>query len=170
MATTRKVRRPFSEMNDNEKFLYYRKRARLSVLGKWTSVIAPFGIVFGVKFNEYVNIIDTGEVVKLTIGSVLAIVVAVVAVYKEVKHSEETKHLAPAFGWALATVFVWLFKVIIDDLFIILLSETIGQFTAMGINMYGEHAREEAKAYKELARERNTLGKKKRKYILEKRG
>lgn len=170
MADKKKIRRPFTQMNNNEKYLYYRKRSRLSVLGKWGSVIAPFGIVFGVKFNEYVNIIDTGEVVKLTIGSVLAIIVAVVAVYKEVKHSEETKHLAPAFGWALATVFAWLFKVIIDDLFIILLSETIGQFTAMGINMYGEHAKEEAAAYKDLARRDNTLGTKKRKYIIEKRG
>ena len=162
----KKVKRPFSQMNNNEKFLYYRKRRRLSIAGKWGSVIAPFGIVFGVKFNEYVNIIDTGEVVKLTIGSVLAIVVAMIAVYKEVKHSEETKHLAPAFGWALATVFAWLFKVIIDDLFLILLAETCGQFTAMGINIYGEHCKEEANAYKDLARKDGNLGAKKRKYII----
>ena len=170
MATERKVKRPFSQMNNNEKYLYYRKRRRLSIVGKWGSIIAPFGIVFGIKFNEYVNIIDTGEVVKLTIGCVLAIVVAGVAIYKEVKHSEETKHLAPAFGWALATLFVWLFKVIIDDLFIIFLSETIGQFTAMGINIYSENAKEEAKAYKDLARADGSLKTKKRKYVTEVRG
>lgn len=168
MEEKKKVKRPFSQMNNNEKFLYYRKRRRLSIAGKWTSVIAPFGILFGVKFNEYVDVIDTGEVVKLTIGCVLAIIVAAVCVYKEIKKSEETKHLAPAFGWALATLFVWLFKVIIDDLFLIFFSETIGQFTAMGINIYGEHCKEEAKAYKELARKDGNLGDKKRKYITQK--
>ena len=45
----KKVRRPFSQMNNNEKYLYYRKRSRLSIAGKWGSVIAPFGIVFGVN-------------------------------------------------------------------------------------------------------------------------
>jgi len=171
MAEKIKRKRKFSEMNNNEKYLYYRKRRRLSIAGKWGSVIAPFGIVFGVKFNEYVNIIDTGEVVKLTIGSVLAIVVACIAVYKEVKHSEETKHLAPAFGWALATVFAWLLKVIIDDLFLILFAETIGQFTAMGINIYGEHCKEEATAYKDIARKDGSIGQKRRKYIyLERQG
>lgn len=170
MATERKVKRPFSQMNDNEKFLYYRKRTRLALAGKWGAIISPLGIVFGIKFNEYVNVMTTGEVIKLTVGSFLAIIVAGITVYREIKHSEETKHLAPVFGCGLALLFAWLFQIIIDDLVFILAWEFGGQCVAKGIEMYGDHAREEAKAYKELARERNTLGTKRRKYITEVRG
>lgn len=170
MATEKKVKRPFEQMNDNEKYLYYRKRTRFALAGKWASIIAPIGIVFGIKFNEYVNIITTGEVIKLTVGSFLAIAVAGVVIYREIKHSEETKHLAPVVGCGLALLFAWLFQIIIDDLVFILAWEFGGQCVAKGIEMYGDHAREESKAYKELAREKNTLGHKRRKYIIEKRG
>lgn len=166
MVEEKKIRRPFSEMNNNEKFLYYRKRSRLATVGKWGSVVAPFGIVFGIKFNEYINIIDTGETIKLTIGAILAVIVAGIAVYKEVKHSEETKHLAPAVGWGLAFLFIWLFKVILDDLLLIVGSEFAGQCVAFGIKAYGDHAKEEAVSYKDLARKDGSLGNKKRKYIM----
>lgn len=154
---------PFAERTNGEKYISYRRRRNASIAGKWGCVIAPFGIVFGAKFNDYVKILDTFETVKLTIGCVLAIVVAAIAVFNEVRTSKETKHLAPAVGWGLALAFIWLFQIIINDLLLIVGSEFAGQCAAAGLKYYGTYAGNEAEEYKKLARQDNTLGKKRKK-------
>ncbi len=144
-------------MNNGEKYKYYKKRRNLSVAGKWTCVVAPFGIVFGVKFNEYIKIMDTSDTVKLSIGCVLALIVAAIAIYKEFKHGEETKKFAPAVGWGVALAFAWLFQIMLQDLVLIIGAEFAGQCAATGLDIYGKKASEEMTAYKALAREDNTL-------------
>lgn len=152
-----KDKKTFQEMNNGEKFRYYKRRRNASIVGRWACIVSPFGIVFGVKFNEYIKIMDTGDTIKLSIGCILALVVAAIAIYKQFKHSDETKHIAPAIGWGVALAFAWLFEIILHDLVLILASEFAGQCAAVGVDYYCKHATEEMNAYKTLAREDNTL-------------
>ena len=161
----KKDKKTFDQLTHGEKYRYYRKRRNLTTIGKWGSIVTPFGVIFGVKFNEYVQILDTAQTVKLSIGCVLALAVAVIAIYKEFKHSEKSKHLAPAIGWGVALAFAWLFEVILQDLVLILASEFAGQCVAAGFDSYSAYANKEMEEEKTLARQDNTLHKKSQKKI-----
>lgn len=145
------------EMTNGEKYERYKRNHHLAMAGKWTSVIAPFTIVFGAKFNEYFILVDNNERIKLTIGCVAAIIVAVVAIYREAKKSAN-KNIAPVIGWGVALALIWLCKTVLDDLLLIVGSEFAGQMAGAGLNVYSDFCSKEAEEYKRLARADNTLG------------
>lgn len=149
---------PFQQMTNGEKYSTYKKRGILATAGKWTSIIGPVAVLFGVKFNEYFSIVDGQEKIKLTIGSVLALIVAGFAVLQDFKRTESTKHLASVAGWGIALLLSWLLEVVLQDLTLILAFEFGGQCAAAGLNKYAEYCRKEADEYKRLAREDRTLG------------
>lgn len=149
---------PFQEMTNGEKYKTFKKKQVLATAGKITSVFGPLAVLFGVKFNEYFQLVEGQERVKLTIGCVVAIIVACVAVLQEFKSSESTKHLVPAVGWTIAAVLSWLMEIVLQDLTMILVFEAGGQWASAGLDAYAKHCEKEAEEYKKLARADRTLG------------
>lgn len=133
---------------------YYAKRRKYCVAGKYASVITPFVAIFFAKINEFLTLTE-GQTIKLTIGCVLAIIVAVIAIGKEVK--EDTKKVSGAVMWGIVLAFVWLFEAILNDLLLIVGCEFAGQCAAAGINAYGMKCQEEKKEYMKLARQEGTI-------------
>ena len=149
---------PFHQLTNGEKYKTFKKRQLFSSAGKWASTIGPLGVLFGVKFNEYFQLVEGQERVKLTIGCVLAIIVACFVIFQDIKKSESTKHLSGAVGWSIALVLCWLLKVVLEDLILILAFEASGQWAAVGLNAYSDHCKIEADEYKKLARADGSLG------------
>ncbi len=144
-------------MNNGELYRHYRNQSFIAKGSKWASIIAPFGIVFGCKYNEYIKILGEGERYKLTIGCILAIIVAAIAVLREFKKSDETKPFAGVVGWGLAFALCYFFSVAMKDLTLIIGSEFAGQVAAIGFDYWGLYASGEAKEYKGIARKDGTL-------------
>jgi len=152
------AKKAFVDMTNGEKYVHCNKNRNVATAGKWASIITPFLVIFGVKFNEYFVLVEQQEKIKLTIGCIIAIIVAVVAIYQDFKHSEKTKHLAPVVGWGTAFLLSWLLKVILEDLTLILGTEFAGQCVAAGLGKYAEGQDKDAEEYKKLARADRTLG------------
>lgn len=144
-------------MNNGELYRHYRNQSYIAKGSKWASIIAPFAIVFGCKYNEYIKILGEGEQYKLTIGCILAIIVACIAILREFKKSEETKPFAGIVGWGLAFALCYFFSVAMKDLTLIIGTEFAGQVAAKGFDYWGLYASGEAKEYKIIAREDHTL-------------
>lgn len=118
-------------------------------VGKWASVVAPCLAIFAAKFNEYIEIYE-GEVWKLTIGCIVAICVAVIACYKEVKKTEGANSpITTAIGWGVAFMLAYLFSSIMNDLALVLGCEFAGQCVAAGLEMASEEDKKYISAYKE---------------------
>ena len=145
-------------MTNGEKYSYYKRNRNLATAGKWTGIISPFVIIFGAKFNEYFVLVEEGERIKLTIGCILAIVVAAIAVISDFKRNEKTKPLLPAAKWGLAFLIIFLCESIAYDLLLIVGAEFAGQCAAAGLNGYAKNCNKEAEEYKKLARQDNSLG------------
>lgn len=150
------ARKKLDEMNNGELYKHYRKTTYVAKGGKWASVIAPFGIVFGLKVKEYVEILGD-QSWRLTIGCVLAIIVAIIAIYKEIKHDESTKHLSSVVGWGLAFGLIWLLEVVTKDLKLIVGAEFAGQVVSKGFEYWELFSIGESKEFKELSRKDGTL-------------
>ena len=148
MAKRKKV----SEMNNGELYKHYRNQRYIATASKWVSIIAPFAIVFGCKYKEYIKILGEGEQYKLTIGCILAIIVAGIAILREFKKSEETKPFAGVVGWGLAFALCYFFSVAMKDLTLIIGTEFAGQVAAKGFDYWGLYASGEAKEYKILTK------------------
>lgn len=151
------ARKNVSEMNNGELYKHYRNQRYGAAAGKWGAIIIPFVAVFGAKWNEYVEILGADNKWRLTVGALLAIFVAAIAVYKEIKHDEKTKHLSGVVGWGLAFAIVCMLEVITRDLKLIIGCEFAGQFVSKGFEYWGLYASGEAEEYKKLAREDGTL-------------
>lgn len=156
------ARKKLDEMNNGELYKHYRTQSYIAKGGKWASIIAPFGIIFGVKIGEYVEILGD-QTYKLTIGAILCIFVAVIAIYKEFKQDKKKQPLLGIVGWGVAFAIIYLLEVMTKDLLLIVGAEFAGQCVAKAFELYGTHAENEASEYKELAREQGTLIKKEKK-------
>lgn len=128
---------------------YHRIKYYSLKVGKWASMIAPLVAVFGAKFNEYIEVYE-GETYKLTIGCIVAIVVAVIACYKEIKKTEgETSPITTAIGWGVAFMLSYLFHEVITDLTLVLGCEFAGQCVGAGLDVASKNDADYIKAYKE---------------------
>lgn len=142
---------PLKERNP---YAYYRNAYVACQAGEWGCIVTPIIAIFGAKWNEYfVFTEDNTSGVKLTVGCVLALILAAIFVYKKLKHQEKMEGkvtmLSYAVGIGVAFVFVYLFKVVIDDLFLILGCEFAGAVAAYGVDFATNSNRSNMMAYKE---------------------
>lgn len=150
------ARKKLEEMTNGELYKHYRNQSYIAKGGKWASIITPFAVIFGVKAHEYIEILGD-QAYKLTIGGVLAVIVAVICVYKEFKHDEKKKPFASILGWGIALAIIYFLEVVMRDLLLIVGAEFEGQVVAKGFDIWGIYTSEEAKEYKTIAREDKTL-------------
>lgn len=129
---------------------YYSRVNAAFVFGEYAALLAPLGIVFGVKWNEYFSVTD-GNNVRMSIGCVLSLIVAVVMVYKEIKHTEKVEKQATKLslvaGLAVAFTLSFLMQVILTDLTLILGVELAGACASYALEFGSAAARKKRDAY-----------------------
>lgn len=121
-------------------YKYYRNAYVGAQAGEWACIGAPIIAIFGAKWNEYFNFTDNqGGAIKLTIGSILALVCAAIFMYKKIKHQEKTEKkvtmLSFVVGIGVAFAIAYFFKVILDDIVLILGCELAGAAAAYGLDL-----------------------------------
>ena len=102
------ARKPLEQMTNGEKYETYKGRKNAAIAAKWGSIITPFAAIFGAKFNEYFVLVESDTRIKLTIGCVLSIVVAVFAILSDFKRSEKKRQFLPVIKWGIALLLVYL--------------------------------------------------------------
>ena len=116
-------------------YKYYRNAYVGAQAGEWACIGIPIIAIFGAKWNEYFNFTDNqGGAIKLTIGSILALICAAIFMYKKIKHQEKTEKkvtmLSYVIGVGVAFAIAYFFKVILDDLVLIFGCELAGAAAA----------------------------------------
>ena len=135
MAKTKKE--PLKERNPRK---YYRNAYWACQAGEWTACVVPMVAIFGAKWNEYFDFVNnTGGAVRLTIGSILALVCSAIFMYKKAKHQEKVEKkstmLTYVLGVGVAFALAYFCKVILDDLILILGCEFAGAAAAFGLDI-----------------------------------
>jgi len=154
------ARKKLDEMNNGELYRAYKKRKILAKTGKWASIITPFIVVFAIKSKEYIQILGEDEKYKLTVGCILAVILAGIAIIAEFKKVEKLKPFLSVIRWGLAFAIVHFLRVALQDLELIIGTEFAGQVVAKGFDYYDLYAASEEAEYKKLARGEGTLIKK----------
>lgn len=155
MAKEKVKKEPLKTRNP---YKYYRNAYWACQAGEWAAIVTPMIVVFGVKWNEYFDFVnDQPGATRLTIGCVLALVCAAIFVYKKVKHQEKTEKkvtmLSYVIGVGVAFAISYLFKVVLDDLFLILGCEFAGAVAAYGTDFATQEFRRKQMLYRD-AREK----------------
>lgn len=132
----RKNKEPLKKRNP---YKYYRNAYAACRVGEWGCLVAPIVAVFGAKWNEYFVFVEGDSRVRLTIGCILAFIMSAVFVYKKIKHDEKVEKkvtmLSYVVGVGVAFAMSYLFKTVIDDLFLILGCEFAGSVAAYGVDL-----------------------------------
>ena len=147
----KKKREPLKERNP---YKYYRNSYYACQGGEWACITAPFIAIFAAKWNEYFVFTESNsEGIKVTIGCVLAAVMAAFFAYRKIRHQEKANGkvtmLSYAIGVGVAFAFSYLFKVIIDDLFLILGCEFAGASAAYVVDFATVYNKDRMKVYKD---------------------
>ena len=111
---------------------------------KWLSILAPYIAIGAANFEEYFTEYNG---VKMSIGCVLAMAVAGIAIFNETK--ENNKKISGIVGWAIAFAIAYLMQSILNDLVLILGCGLIGQMVGAGFELGANNQLEKAKLYKE---------------------
>lgn len=136
-------------LKTRDPYKYHRIKYAGLKAGKWSAMIVPFIAIFGAKFNEYIEVYD-GQQYKLTIGCIIALIVAAISCYQEVKKTEaKGSPITTAIGWGVAFMLSYLFYEIIRDLTLVLGCEFAGQCVAAGLEMASESDKKYINAYKD---------------------
>lgn len=122
-------------LKTRDPYKYYRNIHYGLYSGTWAAVIIPIIAVFGVKWNEYFDFLEkTQDSVKLTVGCVVAIFLGIIFAVKKAKVEEKSKKeysMIHFVGFvAVLWAFLFLFKTIIDDMFLITSCEFGGAVAA----------------------------------------
>lgn len=113
-----------------ELYKSFKTRKFTCLIGKWLSIISPFVVIGIVNFNEYfVEYNGT----RMSIGCILAALVAGVAIYNEAK--ENNKKTANVVKWAIAFGLVYFFSAILQDLVLIVGCGFAGQVVGTGFEL-----------------------------------
>lgn len=139
-------------LKTRDPYRYYRNCSYACIVGEYASVLSPIAIVFGAKWNEYFTVAD-GNQVKMTVGCILSLVVAAIVMLSQIKRQEKINNqhtmLPFVFGVGVAFALSYLFKVVIDDLTLILGVELAGSVTAYGIDFATIANKEKMMIYKD---------------------
>lgn len=127
-------------LKKRDPYRYYRNVHYGLYSGTWGATLIPIFTIFAFKWNEYFDYVNnTSGSVRLTIGCVAAIVLGVIFALKKAKVEEKQKkeysmlHYVAFVG--ILWVFLFLFKVIIEDMFLITSCELAGSVVAYGLNL-----------------------------------
>ncbi len=139
-------------LKTRDPYKYYRNVHYGLYAGTWAATLAPIIAVFGVKWNEYFDYINnTDGSVRLTVGCVIAIVLGIVFAVKKAKVEEKQKKEYSMLHYvgfvAILWAFLFFFKVIIDDMFLITSCEFGGAVVAYGLNIADKNARKKVLLY-----------------------
>ena len=150
MAKVKEKKPPLKERNP---YKYYRNAYYACQGGEWACIAAPVIAVFGAKWNEYFVFAEGSDGgVRLTIGCVLALICAAVFMYKKLRHQEKQEKkvtmLSYVIGVGVAFAFIYFFKVILDDLFLIVGCEFAGAVAAYGVDFATQHNLKQMTLYK----------------------
>ena len=150
MRAKREKREPLKK---RDPYKYHRNAYYACQTSEWACIVAPVIAVFGAKWNEYFVFYDENHTgVKMTIGCVLSLVLAAVFVYKKLRHQEKVENKPTMTSYVVAVgvafVFSYLFKAVIDDLFLILGCEFAGAVSAYGIDFATRSERNKMVTYK----------------------
>lgn len=155
MKKEREKRPPLKERNP---YKYYRNAYYAFQTGEWACIVAPVVAVFGAKWEEYFTFIDgdyTG--VKMTLGCILSLVLAAIFAYKKLRHQEKVEGKVTmtsyVVGVGVAFVLSYLFKTVIDDLFLIMGCEFAGAVAAYGVDFGTRNAKSKMETYRKAIEE-----------------
>lgn len=115
---------------DNKQYYkHFRNQYYTCKVFKYLSTLTPIAILFALKWNTYFELIEKNSSIKFSIGAILCVIVAIIAVFQDIKEteSEEIKLVLKAFKWWSAFAIVYCFSRVFQDLQTILLYEAIGQ-------------------------------------------
>ena len=125
-----------------EKYIKFRNIGYTCLAMKWVSILSPYLIIGIVNFEDY---FQEASGVKMSLGCVLALIVAGISVANETK---ENKKISGLVGWAIAFALVYFFQSILQDLLLIIGCGLIGQLVGAGFELGAETNLEKAALYR----------------------
>ena len=135
-------RKKFNELTPVEKYVRLRNQGYTCMAMKWISILSPYLVIGIVNFEEYFQ--ETNGV-KMSLGCILAAIVAGVAIANETKDNKKINGLV---GWVIAFTLAVLFQSILQDLVLILGCGLVGQLVGKGFEIGSEVQLEKADLYK----------------------
>ena len=133
----------FNELTSVEKYKRLRNTGYSFKAAKWVSILSPYLVIGIVNFNDYFTEYNG---VKMSIGCVLALIVAGIAIANETKENKKVNGLV---GWAIAFALVYLMQSILNDLLLIVGCGLLGQLVGAGFDIGANTELEKATLYKE---------------------
>ena len=139
-------------LKKRDPYKYYRNVHYGLYAGTWGATLAPVAVVFGIKWNEYFDFISqTESSVRLTVGCVIAIFLAIIFAVKKAKVEEKAKKEYSMLHYvgfvAILWAFLFLFKTILDDMFLITSCEFGGAVVAYGLSIEDKKMRNKVLLY-----------------------
>lgn len=136
------AKKKFNELTPVEKYKRLRSQGYTCLAMKWVSILSPYLIIGIVNFEEY--FVESNGV-KMSIGCVLAMIVAGISIANETK---ENKKINGIVGWAIAFALAIFFQAILQDLVLILGCGLVGQLVGAGFELGSNIQLEKADLYK----------------------
>lgn len=133
----------FNELTSVEKYKRLRNTGYGLKVGKWVAILSPYIAIGIANFDEYFTEYNG---VKMSIGCVLALIVAGIAIANESKENKKVNNLVV---WAVAFALIWLMQSILNDLLLIVGCGLLGQLVGAGFEIGSDKELEKASLYKE---------------------
>jgi chromate transport protein ChrA len=135
-------RKKFNELTSIEKYKRLRRQGTTCTTMKWISILSPYLTIGIINFDEY---FVEANGVKMSMGCILAFIVAGVAISNETKENKKVNGLV---GWAIAFALIYLFQSILNDLLLIVGCGFVGQLVGAGFEVGADIQSEKADLYK----------------------
>lgn len=135
-------RKKFDELTSIEKYKRLKRQGNTCVAMKWTAILSPYLTIGIINFDQY---FVEANGVKMSMGCILALIVAGVAISNETKENKKVNGLV---GWAIAFALIYLFQSILQDLLLIVGCGFVGQLVGAGFEIGGDIQLEKANLYK----------------------
>ena len=130
------------ELTSAEKYVKCRNSGYVCLGMKWLSILSPYIVIGAINFDEYFQ--ETSGV-KMSLGCILALIVAGISVANETK---ENKKVSGLVGWAIAFALIYFFQSILQDLLLIVGCGFVGQLVGAAFELGAESKLEKAELYK----------------------
>lgn len=132
----------FVELTPVEKYKRLRTQGYTCLAMKWVSILSPYLIIGIANFEDYFVKADG---VKMSLGCILAMVVAGISIANETKDNKKISGLA---GWTIAFALIFFFQALLQDLLLIVGCGLIGQLVGAGFELGSNTQLEKADLYR----------------------
>ena len=136
------AKKKFKDLTPAEKYTRLNKQGYSLLALKWVSILSPYLIIGAVNFDEY---FQEANGWKMSIGCILALIVAGIAIKNETKDNTRINGLV---GWAVAFALILCFQSILQDLALIVGCGLIGQIVGAGFELGSDTQLEKARLYR----------------------